>query len=273
MHYLEAIRRLCNHQMPRLGLAGNRIYQALRPRHIRSEIVPSVIADLDLGDDTANNIFYLGGRYEQPTLKILHSWASNGANVFFDIGANFGFFSFALLQKHPSLRAVALEPHPVTFQRLKNIAVANRLPRLDCLQMAASDRSAELPFFSDERNSGASHIQHLNGAPDGQLLVQAMPFDEIVTQKGLTNVPSFAKIDVEGHELAVLHGMIATLSSGYLRGICIEMNVENLAAANTSPQEIRDFLNAYKYRELHSLEISRGHSRRYTDNCFFERNP
>jgi FkbM family methyltransferase len=270
-HFLEQIRRRSGYQMPRLGIWANHVFQAIRPRAIRSEIVPGVHLELDLDETTSNNIFYLGRRYESPTLEILSSWADRGATHFYDIGANFGYFSFELTQRHPHLNALALEPNPDTFQLLQKAVSDNLLSRVHCLQVAASNARSLLRFTCDKVNAGASHVITGAIAPNQHAItVAAEPFDEILANHGLAQAPAFAKIDVEGYELATLQGMSDTLRRQQLSGLCVEINADNLSSAGTTPETIFKFLDDVGYAPISSPKIERARYRGTMHNAFFE---
>jgi hypothetical protein len=50
------------------------------------------ICTSNLHDGTQKTTYWQGARYEHPAARILANWIRDGA-VFFDIGANYGFFS------------------------------------------------------------------------------------------------------------------------------------------------------------------------------------
>lgn len=265
------LRKASGYQMPRLGMVGYRLIEPFRFEKIRCELLPSIQVNLDLRDDTAWNIFYLGLRYETPTLSILERWASRGGQRFFDIGANFGFFSLALTNRIKNLAAVAFEPNPATFVRLKTILAENSLDRIEALPLALSSHAAELKFQCETGNSGASHVLSSSSSATDSITVPAVAFDQLAADHGWRGVPSFAKIDAEGHDEAVLAGMETSLKEGWLQGICIEMSRENLAAANSSPERLIERLERAGYHSLNEPSIRRAHEKRGTDNWFFER--
>ena len=122
-----------------------------------------------------------------------------------DIGANVGHYTMRMAELvGRSGRVIALEPVPDTFALLAANARLFAHANVSLLNVAASDRMAavsiELPRFSDGL---VNYYQaRLTGDPAG-LAVLALPVDALA----LPMTVRLAKIDVEGHELAVLQGM------------------------------------------------------------------
>lgn len=123
-------------------------------------------------------------------------WISSlpAGSVLYDIGANCG--SYALLAGSLGLKVYAFEPAPFNFQRLVENIEANGLQdRVTPIQMALSDDFGTCGFdWSSEEPGAASHTQ----IPKGDI--------PTVRLDSLKPVPDYIKIDVDGHELAVIRG-------------------------------------------------------------------
>lgn len=129
------------------------------------------------------------------------------ARVSLDIGANRGVWTAALLPH--SKAVIAFEPNPKLFaelsRRLGTSAAAH--------QIALSDEAGTAELRVPRRRKGYSNqgatLAHasLNGTAYGAVQVRAARLDDL----DLGDV-GFIKIDVEGHELAVLRGATALLA-------------------------------------------------------------
>lgn len=143
--------------------------------------------------------------------------------IFWDIGANVG--PYSLIAASRGLNVVAIEPGFNNFAALcRNLAMNSQLERTLVLPLALSDRSGYDWFhFQDPRSGAASHI--LGGARKQYFhrqLVRVATWDEIAATLPLPKtLANYAKIDVDGGELAALRGGVQVLAS--LQGLLIEM--------------------------------------------------
>lgn len=119
-----------------------------------------------------------------------------------DVGANFGEVAFSRL--YDSQAVVHLvEPNPDVLPYLRRSA-AIRQAHLH--EVAASDSSGNVSLHVASRSSGLSSLESPSVHHDLVAMVRSAPLDEV-----FPNVTSHdrvaVKLDVEGHEAAVLRGM------------------------------------------------------------------
>lgn len=127
-------------------------------------------------------------------------------DVVVDIGANRG--AYAKVFAELAQQVYCLEPNPTIFPILReNI----RDPKVKLLQLAASDRQGTIDFYLDKRPemygvaSSVNLLADLHAANMVQKIsVQATTLDDLCEAHGI--VPSFVKVDVEGHEPALFRG-------------------------------------------------------------------
>jgi FkbM family methyltransferase len=266
---IDRVRQMCGYRFPPLGGAASRLVTDVLPSRIETELFPGVHAELDLSDGTQRSTYWQGERAEYPTAPVLHGWARDGATAFFDIGANYGFFSFMMASRHPSLDVYAFEPHPVTYRRLDGIREANALDKMRAYNIGLGDAPALLtlhPGVSDAGHSTFLPHPELHGAIDQ---VAVRPFDEWRRAQGLElpAQPSWvAKIDVEGFEVPVIEGMRDTLESRAFIGLVVEVLPYTLALGGRQPSDVMDAMAAVGY-------IPAAQKRVKTDNVFFVPHP
>lgn len=118
--------------------------------------------------------------------------------VAIDVGAYTGLY--ALTAAKAGARAVAFEPNPVVFMRLRNNIVANRLT-VAAYRCAASDKAERRAFYTRHDMTSAGRFKERADADVVQ--VDCVPLDVVKLPAGRV---SAIKIDVEGAELAVLRG-------------------------------------------------------------------
>lgn len=177
-----------------LAQGGNTVRLQLQPGTLNWQI------------DRLTSQRHLLGSYEPHMQAALAKWVRPGDTVY-DIGAHAGFHSlYAALLVGNKGRVIAFEPHPGNRASLQRQAALNPSLAVSVLAYALSDQTAQLAMSVTGDSSQAS-IAH-----DGELQVEARRLDDLLSQ-GVVPPPDLLKIDVEGHEAAVLQGARATLSS------------------------------------------------------------
>ncbi|MEA2261505.1 MAG: hypothetical protein QOJ51_4330 [Acidobacteriaceae bacterium] len=141
----------------------------------------------------------------EPELPLLPAICPKGA-VAVDIGANEGFFACHLLPLAESV--VAFEPLPQMLARLRQ----NYSGKMTIHGVILSDREGqgELRFPSGGYMSATIAESNVSAVESGRVIESVLVNMATLDSFGLTDV-GFIKIDVEGHEEAVLHGGLQTL--------------------------------------------------------------
>lgn len=142
-------------------------------------------------------------RSGEPELRGLPILCSKSRNAI-DVGANYGVYSFFMVKY--AAHVTAIEPNP-KYARFVRAA----LPGVEVVQAAASDRGGEtiLRLPATRAKFGMATVEtenSLGGMETTSLPVRLLTVDSLK----IANV-GFIKIDVEGHELAVLRGAGATI--------------------------------------------------------------
>jgi FkbM family methyltransferase len=138
-------------------------------------------------------------------------------DVFYDIGANVGFFTvLGARLVGPEGRVVAFEPLPAAAAALRRNVDANSFTSVDVMEAAVDDRTgaATLHLPATERSTGARLRKKKSdsGSKGSHMQVRVVAIDELVAA-GELPVPNVIKLDVEGAELRVLAGMRETLAA------------------------------------------------------------
>lgn len=165
------------------------------------------------------------------------------SGVFFDIGANVGAYSLVAWARFREragssgsprrIKVYAFEPGFSTFPQLcRNILLNGCGDAIVPLNLALSDKSELREFRYARLESGAA--SHLGLSRDGGHAQENSPdvaftqpmwvhsLDDAIIKFRLPQ-PNHVKIDVDGHELAILRGAEATLKSVELRSLQVEV--------------------------------------------------
>ena len=129
--------------------------------------------------------------------------------VFFDVGANIGEVSEAILPL--ASRVVAIEPDTASFAELQR----SLGQRATCIQALVGPDGAQRTFLTNSIASKSSTSVTPGDEPPGhdylkRTSMQAVSLDSIAAQHGM---PTLVKIDVEGFEMSVLDSAKSVLAA------------------------------------------------------------
>ena len=124
-------------------------------------------------------------------------------SVFWDIGANVGFYSLLASKLVGSGKVFAFEPAPRNLSYLKKHLALNRVTNVEVLAIAVSDRNGTCSFEIEE----TGFMGHLSG--EGEITVPTATLDSLV-EEGKVLPPDYVKMDIEGEELLALRGAACT---------------------------------------------------------------
>jgi FkbM family methyltransferase len=135
-----------------------------------------------------------------------------GGGVFYDIGANIGFYStLAGKLVGPEGQVYAFEPHPETAQRCLSNARRNNFKHVDVTIAAVSsyDGSTKLSLGdgSTQNTISVGNVKEEQG-----LKVKVVSID-LWRKTTQARLPSVVLIDAEGQEIEVLKGMRETIAA------------------------------------------------------------
>jgi FkbM family methyltransferase len=216
-----------------------RIAQKNTDKEVVSKIFFDLKMLLTLKDWVQFNLF-IYGQYEDNETKLVRKLCRN-ESVFFDIGANVGYYSLIAGKTNKNNRVYAFEPVKRTFERAAANIKLNHLNNIFLYKKIISN-TTELASINvgNESNWGMSSLvqhEHLSGDIEK---VESITLDNFVKEQKITRL-DLVKIDVEGFELNVLEGMKETLIQ-FKPIILIEILDHNLAANGNKPEDIYNFL-------------------------------
>jgi FkbM family methyltransferase len=167
--------------------------------------------------------------------------------VFFDVGAQYGAYAYLVSNAvGTTVRVIAFEPFPRDYALLKKNAELNPMACVQCINAALSDRDGEVAMSSSE---GETEFCPRIGAstPNSQNVV-AVRGDALISA-GKVPFPNVIKLDVEGHEMAVLRGMVETLGDPRCHSIYCEIH-DALLPAGDDPAALIAFLRSKGFNSI-----------------------
>lgn len=194
-----------------------------------------------------SNPAYALGTNEQPVQAILAEHLQNGS-VFYDIGANVGFFTvIGAKLVGPDGRVHAFEPVPENVACIRHNIAINNFRNVQVWQNAVSDISGpgELQLA---HYSGGSALATVAPPPDlkGLISVDLVTVDELVQQQEV-KPPTVVKIDVEGAEIQVLRGMRQTIKR-YRPVLLYEIDDNDATSFHQKQSACDNFIKGHNYR-------------------------
>lgn len=136
--------------------------------------------------------------------------------IFFDIGANAGYFTLlGSTLVGPGGQVVSFEPIPSNVDTIQRHLQINKISHAVVEPLALADKKGQTTFVWEENNAN-SHLQeialaHAESRPKKCISVELETIDNYVSRTGVK--PNVIKVDVEGAEEKVLRGATQTLSS------------------------------------------------------------
>jgi len=133
-----------------------------------------------------------------------------------DAGANNGNWTEALLQHLPLCSILAFEPSKIAFSNLTNRFANDE--RVTMVNIALGKVSKESTLYADEGGSGLGslterRVLHFDLGFNHREEVEIQTLDDWYSKNVNFPIANVLKMDVEGHELDILHGATETLKN------------------------------------------------------------
>ncbi len=201
---------------------------------------------------TSVNYDFLTGTYEDPgTLKEFCSWL-NSRTVFYDLGANTGYYSILAATIISEGKVIAFEPIPkhrdLFHQHIEKNK--NRLSAKIILLPEAVTSHRQMLSFSKIDTEGASYVRNGNV----QMQVRGIAIDDFVAEGNPP--PDVLKIDVEGAEYDVLMGSRNVIQK-YRPRILLATHDSHLPGVK---QKCLELLGQWGYQAKHTGHFNKNHA-------------
>ena len=251
MHHLSE--RLLKSWAPRVSRALSRVVGSI-PFSLEVDVVrDGVRYRLDLHEH-AQRIMYLNLYERRLRRQMMRLLPAGGCVV--DVGANVGFWAVqCALAMGPAGHVYAFEPNPWAIQRLlHNIRINRRrhpLGDVEVIGSAVGDREGWAELMASDLAAHASQAslhppeEAAEAAALQKISVPVTRLDDVVKRH-----VHLLKIDVEGHEMAVLDGAARLFAESPPDTLVIEIHEANLVRAGQSGAALTRRLHDLGYQPL-----------------------
>ena len=208
-----------------------------------ARILGGPLAGMFLSMPALERLAFALGSYESHNTQYIQEILKKG-DVFFDVGANIGYLTMVAAKSVGTEgKVISFEPDPRNHALLTSNIKNNGLENVKIKQLAISDTIGELTF-AVFAYSLVSRIADDTVPDDASLItVKATTLDEMVYSDGLPK-PNVIKVDVEGHEQAVLLGAERLIA-----------DARPIILIELWPDKSNDFLKSFLHKHNYEIKI------------------
>jgi FkbM family methyltransferase len=165
------------------------------------------------------------------TTELLIALARN-ADLFVDVGANVGLYTYLVAAATPATRVISVEPTPALADLIASNVVRNDWQRrVTVRRVAVGATRGTSTFYVLEGTDTENTLEasRIAGRHYRTIAVPVVTVDDLLAESMGATGHSVLKIDVEGHESSALDGMARTLSA--VEGQPVDVIMEFLGRA------------------------------------------
>ena len=167
--------------------------------------------------DPIDREIIINKKYEHDQVMFIENeMKKNLFSYFLDIGSNSGYYSFYFANKFKNLKILSFEPNFEAFYKLKKTLKKNSFNNIKIFNFGLSNKKTNVYMKSMIKNgfvhSNSSILNNLREFKDKNFKIFESNLRVGDHEIKLKNKRLLIKIDVEGHEIFVLKGLIKNLN-------------------------------------------------------------
>ena len=179
------------------------------------------------------------GEREPELLYVLRKEIVDGMTCM-DLGANIGYITLLMAGLVGSKGKVyAIEPDPENYKLLgDNIRINGLTDKVEMFHLGLSNKDGKSNFYIGKSSnlSGMAKSKNTSGSP---IRVNVSTMTSFCRERA---IPSFIKMDIEGHEVEVLEGMYDLISNSFPCKIVMELHPTSYTSDHSLERWMRKFL-------------------------------
>jgi len=215
--------------------------------NVRPAILQSVLINLFYGNSLKRRKFYYLNKYdffmfldpfshlgkiltddelyEKDTCYMINKYIKKDS-IFFDIGANEGFFSLVASKKIITGKIYCFEPQKNLLKIIEKNLLKNNFKNFFLLDfgIGESEYFTNLNVFQDT-NTGASSILKKHFLNTKKTKIKIKSLDHFVSEERLYDQIDLVKIDIEGYEIQAIKGMENLLKEKKINTLLIDYHM------------------------------------------------
>jgi len=208
---------------------------------------------ININDPIDQQIFFRNNYENEQINYLIKKIKKFKAKVFLDIGCNSGLYSLIIAKNFPKLKVLSFEPVEQTFLKFKkNIKLNNKIKNIKTYNFGLSSQNGKLPMkalikdhYIQQGGFGVLRKNEKNLYKSNKIHISSAYFkkgDNIIHFK---NKIIACKIDVEGHELNVLKGMVKILKKNKL--------ILQIEIFDSEYKKVNSFLKKNNYHQINKI--------------------
>lgn len=183
----------------------------------------------------------------------LKNFLGRNDEIIVDVGANEGFYTFAMKENNPNLKIISIEPIPSTYRILKKNVEENKIKDVILVNKAITRKKGKVLFETvpgitviSSHNIQIQKRPWLSSKRIRKVCVESIRLVDLCKDFKIKKI-DILKIDVEGNELDVLKSAKEMLKN--IKKIVIEWHTEALKRKCIDYLEKRNFSLIYEEKK------------------------
>lgn len=197
--------------------------------------------------DVMGRLIYKRGLHEQENTDfLLSNLTFEEGDVWFDIGANIGWYSQVITKQVPQkITAYAFEPDPINYSLLEENIKINNIASIVCVNKALSDQTeVKKLYLYPEKNLGRHSLLPINDSPG--ISIETISLDQYISENDIDiKKIKFIKMDIEGYEYIALSGAKAILD--HVPFLLCEFSPNYMKKGGIISEDLLQLMDHYHY--------------------------